>query len=58
MYLTTSFLLTAPKENCKEIIATFQEYGLNADIIGNIIKDPNLLRINNGTETSIEVLRF
>ncbi|MFX1425474.1 MAG: AIR synthase related protein [Promethearchaeota archaeon] len=58
MYLTTSFLLTAQKKNSKEIIATFQEYGLNVDIIGNIIKDPNLLRINNGTEKSIEVLRF
>ncbi|MFX0028752.1 MAG: AIR synthase related protein [Candidatus Hermodarchaeota archaeon] len=58
MYLTTSFLLTAQKKNSKEIIVTFQEYGLNVDIIGNIIKDPNLLRINNGTEKSIEVLRF
>lgn len=58
MYLTTSFLLTAPKKNYKEITAIFQEYGLNAQIIGNIIKDPNLLRINNGTEKSIDVLRF
>jgi selenophosphate synthetase-related protein len=58
MYLTTSFILTAPKVNCKEIIETFQEYGLNANIIGNIIKDPNLLRINNGKEESIDVIRF
>jgi len=58
MYLTTSFLLTAPEKNCNEIIAIFQEYGLNANIIGNIIKDPNLLRINNGKEESIDVLRF
>jgi selenophosphate synthetase-related protein len=58
MYLTTSFLLTAPEKNSKELIAIFQEYGLSAKIIGNIIKDPNLLRINNGKEKSIDVLRF
>jgi len=58
MYLTTSFILTAPEVNCKEIVETFQEYGLNANIIGNIIKDPNLLRINNGKEESIDVIRF
>ncbi|MFW9941924.1 MAG: AIR synthase-related protein, partial [Candidatus Thorarchaeota archaeon] len=58
MYLTTSFILTAPKANCKEIAETFQEYGLNTNIIGNIIKDPNLLRINNGKEESIDVIKF
>jgi selenophosphate synthetase-related protein len=58
MYLTTSFLITAPKKNCKQVVAIFQEYGLDANIIGNIIKDPNLLRINNGNEESTDVLRF
>ncbi|MFW9875859.1 MAG: AIR synthase related protein, partial [Candidatus Thorarchaeota archaeon] len=58
MYLTTSFILTASEVNCEEIVRTFQEYGLNANIIGNIIKDPNLLRINNGKEESIDVFRF
>jgi hypothetical protein len=57
MYLTTSFILTAPAHKTKELIQTFQEYGLNANLIGKIIKDPNLLKINNGTE-SIEVIRF
>jgi len=58
MYLTTSFILTAPKANCEEIVEIFQEYGLNANIIGKIIKDPNLLKINNGKEESIDVIKF
>lgn len=57
MYLTSSFLLTAPKVNCEQIIEIFQNYGLNANVIGKIIKDQNLLRINNGKEF-IDVLRF
>ena len=55
MYLTTSFILTAP--NSKKTIETFQEYGLNAQVIGKIIKEKNLLRINNGKD-SIDVIRF
>ena len=57
MYLTSSFLLTAPKVNCEQMIEIFQDYGLNANVIGKIIKDQNLLRINDGKE-SIDVLRF
>ena len=57
MYLTTSFVLTAPNSNCKEIIDIFQEFELNANVIGKIINDQNLLRINNGTE-SLDVIRF
>ncbi|MHA2181742.1 MAG: AIR synthase related protein [Promethearchaeota archaeon] len=57
MYLTTSFVLTAPNSNCKEIVDTFQEYEMNANVIGKIINDQNLLRINNGTE-SLDVIRF
>ena len=57
MYLTTSFLLTAPTHKTEELIQVFQEYGLDANLIGKIIKDPNLLKINDGTE-SIEVIRF
>ncbi|MHA2281479.1 MAG: AIR synthase related protein [Promethearchaeota archaeon] len=57
MYLTTSFVLTAPNSNCKEIIDIFQEFEMNANVIGKIINDQNLLRINNGTE-SLDVIRF
>ena len=57
MYLTTSFVLTAPNSNCKEIVDVFQEFELNANVIGKIINDQNLLRINNGTE-SLDVIRF
>jgi selenophosphate synthetase-related protein len=57
MYLTTSYVLTAPKVNCNEMIKTFQDFGLTANVIGRIINDQNLLRINDGKE-SIDVLRF
>ena len=33
MYLTTSYILTATEENCKEIIQIFKRYRLNASII-------------------------
>ncbi len=59
MYLTTSFILTAPKENCKEIVKIFENYGLNANVIGKIIKNKNLLRINEGDENkSVDVIKF
>ncbi|MHA2393273.1 MAG: AIR synthase related protein [Promethearchaeota archaeon] len=56
-YLTTSFILTTSIENSDQMIEIFQEYGLNANVIGKIIKDPNLLRINNGKD-SLDVIRF
>ncbi|MHA2036650.1 MAG: AIR synthase related protein [Promethearchaeota archaeon] len=57
MYLTTSFVLTAPNSNCREIIDIFHKFEMSAEVIGKIINDQNLLRINNGTE-SIDVIRF
>ncbi len=57
MYLTTSYILTASKDNCGKVIEIFNENGLNAQIIGKIIKEKNLLRINDGKET-IDVIRF
>ena len=57
MYLTTSFVLTAPKENSAQIIKIFNGYGLHANVIGMIIKEKHLLRINNGKE-SINVIKF
>ncbi|MFW9895411.1 MAG: AIR synthase related protein [Candidatus Thorarchaeota archaeon] len=57
MYLTTSFVLTAPNSNYKKIIEIFQEFEMNANVIGKIINDQNLLRINNGSE-ALDVIRF
>jgi len=57
MYLTTSYILTASKSNCNRVIEIFNEYGLEAQVIGKIIKEKNLLRINNSKET-IDVIRF
>ncbi|MHA2120986.1 MAG: AIR synthase related protein [Promethearchaeota archaeon] len=56
-YLTTSFLLTCSGKNSEEMIDTFQKYGLVANVIGKIINDPCLLRINNGKK-SIDVMKF
>ena len=57
MYLTTSYILTTSSENCNKTIELFKEYGLNAQVIGKIIKEKNLLRINNDQD-SIDVIRF
>ena len=57
MYLTTSFVLTAPENNCEEIIGIFKDHGLDAHVIGKIIKEKNLLKINNSKDT-IDVIRF
>ena len=56
MYLTTSFILTASEESCKSIISVFKEYGMDASVIGNIVKEKHL-KINNSKE-SIEVIKF
>lgn len=57
MYLTTSFILTAPEDNCSQIIEIFKEHDLDARIIGKIIKEKDLLKINDGND-SIDVIRF
>ena len=57
MYLTTSFILTAPEKDCKQIIDIFNKYGLDAKVIGKIIKKKKLLRINDG-KNSIDVIKF
>ncbi|MFX0188548.1 MAG: AIR synthase related protein [Candidatus Hodarchaeota archaeon] len=56
MYLTTSFILTAPNENCNEIINIFKNHGIEANVIGKIIKQKNL-KINDSKET-IDVIKF
>ncbi len=57
MYLTTAFILTAPDGTCNSIINIFKEHGMEANVIGKIIKEKNLLKINDGKE-SLNVLKF
>jgi len=57
MYLTTSFILTAQGQNCKEIVNIFRNHGLEAMVIGKIIEEKNLLKLSNDTN-SIDVMRF
>ena len=57
MYLTTSYILTTPESNCDKAIEIFNEHEMYAQVIGKIIKEKNLLKINDGNE-SIDVIRF
>jgi len=56
MYLTTSFVITAPKANCDKILEIFSNCGLEARVIGEIIKEKKL-KINDG-QKSIEIFKF
>ena len=56
MYLTTSFILTASDENYQSIIKIFKNYGLEACVIGKIIKQKSL-KINDGKEI-VDVITF
>ena len=57
MYLTTSFILTANNRNSQEIIEIFKNHGLQAKIIGEIIKEESLLRIHD-ENNSIDITEF
>ncbi|MBY9007365.1 MAG: hypothetical protein KGD63_11475 [Candidatus Lokiarchaeota archaeon] len=57
MYLTTSFILTTNYRYSSQIIEIFKNYGMKAKIIGEIIKDKNLLKLNNNKK-SIDVIKF
>jgi len=57
MYLTTSYLTTASPRNYKSVIEIFKEFGLTAKVIGKIIKEKSLLKINDGIEF-IDVVKF
>jgi len=54
MYLTTSYILTTQQEHLEEIIKIFDNHGLTAIVIGEIITK-NVLKINDGKD-SIEVI--
>ncbi|MFX0059237.1 MAG: AIR synthase related protein [Candidatus Hodarchaeota archaeon] len=56
MYLTTSYILTAPTERCEQILEQFKKFRIDAEVIGKIIKEkPQLLKINNGKESQIVI---
>ena len=57
MYLTTSFILTVPDNKCKQVIEIFGKCGLSATIIGKIIEEKYVLKLNDGKNT-IEATRF
>ena len=56
MYLTTSYIITAQKENSDELITILNKHQMSAFVIGKIIKDMDLI-INNGLE-SIKVFEI
>lgn len=57
MYLTTSYILSAPEEKSNDILKIFEKHDMNATIIGKIIKDEHLLKISDG-KGSLDVLKF
>ncbi len=56
MYLTTSYILTAPEETSQEVIKIFSDHDMNAVVIGRI-RNESELNINDGKE-SIKVIEF
>ena len=56
MYLTTSYILTAPEETSQEVIKIFSDHDMSAVVIGRIIKESDL-NINDGKD-SIKVIEF
>lgn len=57
MYLTTSYIVTTSVYNSFKAIDLFREHKMNAQVIGKIIEQKNLLKINDGKK-SIDVIRF
>ena len=56
MFLTTSYILTAPEEKSQQIIKIFKDHDMSANLIGKIIKKAGL-KINNGKE-SLDVIEY
>jgi selenophosphate synthetase-related protein len=56
MFLTTSYVLTAVRENCQKILEIFQDHHMYAAVIGSVKNDFDL-SINNGIN-SIKVTDF
>jgi len=56
MFLTTSYILTAPEEKSQQIIKIFKDHDMSANLIGKIIKKARL-KLNDGRE-SLEVIDY
>ena len=56
MYLTTSYILTAPEETCQDVLKIFNSHNMSAVVIGRIKKELEL-NINDGKD-SIKVVEF
>ncbi len=56
MYLTTSYILTAPEETCQDVLKIFNAHDMSAAVIGRI-SDESELNINDGKD-SIKVIEF
>ncbi len=56
MYLTTSFVITAPEQNCGKINSIFTKHGMHTSILGTITEEP-VLKINDG-KNSKKVIKF
>ncbi len=57
MYLTTSYILSAPEDKSDEVLKIFDKHNMNATVIGKIIKEEFLLKISNGKD-SLDVVKF
>jgi selenophosphate synthetase-related protein len=56
MFLTTSYILSAPEKRSQEILKIFNDHGMTAVVIGKIINESEL-NINDG-KNSIKILKF
>jgi len=56
MYLTTSYILTAPEDTCQEVLKIFSDHDMSAAVIGRVIYESEL-KINDGKD-SIKVIEF
>ncbi len=56
MYLTTSYILTAPEETSQDVVKIFNDHDMSATVIGKIRSEPELA-ITDGSD-SIKVIEF
>ena len=56
MYLTTSYILTAPEKTSKDVVKIFNDHDMSAAVIGKIRNEPEL-NITDGKD-SIKVIEF
>ncbi len=56
MFLTTSYILTAPEEVCKDVLRIFENHNISAFVIGKIINELEL--VISDSKDSIKVIEF